>query len=149
MCKGLCTEKWIDLVIRKHSAHWHRAWQVSKTGKAYVSFDNAAWHNEEEFYAAVKKMHLGGKVERIPLPPGSPDVHKVVEHVIGLLKRLLNKALREDATLCTMKQYKKKAEQIFNHIIKTSGIQKDIASLPSTYEAVLAAGGGWAPPKKR
>lgn len=81
--------------------------------------------------------------------PGSPDVHKVVEHVIGLLKRLLNKALREDATLCTMKQYKKKAEQIFNHIIKTSGIQKDIASLPSTYEAVLAAGGGWAPPKKR
>lgn len=148
MCKGLCAEKWIDTVVNLHKARWRRAANASRTGKVYVSFDNAQWHNEAAFYAAVRKMGLAGRVERLPLPPGSPDLHKVVEHTIGLLKRNLTDEVMNDARLRTVEQFQLAAERVFRRI-STAGIQKDIDSLPLTYQAVIDAEGGWPPKKAR
>lgn len=46
-------------------------------GTVWVSFDNAPWH---------KGVVLPERVQRVLLPPYSPDLHCVIEHVFGRIE---------------------------------------------------------------
>lgn len=113
----------------------------------WFSWDNATWHKD----ISVLKADGMPTVNQLPLPPLSHDLHKVIEHVIGNLKR---KAVRHVVThkLKDVKQIKDAVEKIFYEEIKAESLQADIMSLRDTYKIVASkvekggTAGGWPAP---
>jgi len=103
------------------------------------SFDNWAGHNT----AAELGIMEGGN--RVPLPPGSPDMHKVIEHIFNRLANAFGRELwlyaREDdvEVYCDVVQ-----KILFSMDVRS--IRKDIRSLQDTYQSIIQSGGAWAPP---
>jgi hypothetical protein len=121
-----------------------------KIGGPYYSWDNASWHQAADLSTiGIKHEH------RLPLPPNSPDMHKVIEHVVGNTKRRMKECLCDNAALTSVKDVKKAMEKVFYTKNKVTSIRKDINSLPGTYKIIhdkLCAGGtegNWAPARCR
>ena len=83
-------------------------------------------------------------IDRVPLPPRSPDMHKVIEHIFGILTGKMNESLARDAQLKGVVKYKAELERLFFSISPKS-VNKDVLSLPSTYKEIVAAQGDWPP----
>ena len=115
------------------------------------SFDNASIH---DVALLSEEMDFDGN-DRVPLPPRSPDMHKVIEHVFGTLEGAMQKKLHDNPGLCTAEQYKKVLEKLFRKVITADSVRKDIKSLKGTYDMIRkcrdAGGveGGWPPSKYR
>jgi hypothetical protein len=102
------------------------------------------------------KVHVGADLttvgimdgDRFDLPPCSSDMHKTVEHVHGWLQAGMQLWLEgEEEQRLTPAQCKAQLEHLFCNVLKASSIAADVASLKGTYQAIIAAGGGY-PPKK-
>lgn len=107
------------------------------------SFDNAPIHQG----ADLPRLQLTG-ARRAPLSPSSPDMHKCIEHVFGTMSQAMNDRLRQNATLTTAAQYRAEVERLFNTCITPESVQKDVATLKETYDAIRhKVGGDW--PEKR
>ncbi len=107
------------------------------------SFDNAPIHQG----ADLQGLQLVG-AKRAPLSPSSPDMHKCIEHVFGTMSRAMNNSLHKNATLTTAAQYRAEVERLFNTCITADSVQKDVATLKETYNAIRhEVGGDW--PDKR
>jgi hypothetical protein len=106
----------------------------------YYSWDNAPanWRNED--------MPSGGfdTACRLPLPPNSPDLHKVIEHCMAHIKGWLQRCVDEDPFKCTPAYLQEQAELAFKSITAES-IRRDVASLPTTYAVVAGEEGETVP----
>lgn len=120
------------------------------------SYDN----NSVQANAKLAAMNLAEE-NKLELPPWSPDMHKVIEHVFAVLKgKVQARLLKLNPKCLTPAQARDLVEECFFEIT-TQGIRADIESMPitwhiiSTEEGLLSqgpdgriykgAGGGWAP----
>lgn len=104
-----------------------------------LSFDNATPH------AGAADMVDEG--HRFPLPPNSPDMHKVVEHVHPFVCQRMDTWVRQQGNrVLNMAECKQQLQQIAQQISKDS-VHRDVMSLRDTYRAIIAAGGRY--PTKR
>lgn len=96
------------------------------------SFDNPPVHQKAMLARAGVKAE-----QRVPLPPRSPDMHKVIEHCFGILSRAMNKKLLEDSSIKSIEQYKALIESLFYSCITKESIQADVVSLVDTYTYIV------------
>ena len=116
----------------------------SKRGPLRFSFDNPPIHN------TCPLSTIGIEPEhRAPLPPRSPDMHKVIEHIFGTLTNAMNESLASDPELKGVTKYKEKLEELFMHRITPNSVSKDVKSLKSTYDEIIRLGGDWPSAKFR
>lgn len=113
--------------------HWRVLW----------SYDNDKIHQDITLQAALK---VGGRA-RAPLPPYSHDIHRVVEHALGRLKRAFNLWLYTHPGKRTMEGYMAAVQDIFYTQITAKSIRREVKKLPSVYRAIKEAKGDW-PPRK-
>jgi hypothetical protein len=116
---------------------------LSRNERFIICYDNATVH---------KTAHhiLPTGWERLPQPAHSPECNKPIEHVHGQMDQKMHKWLAQwrcshgDAqptpTMC-MQQ----CEQFFLGL-SAQKISDDVDTLPRTWQAVVAAGGGHIPP---
>lgn len=102
------------------------------------SFDNPPIHNKAPLASIGMQQ-----AERVDLPPCSPDMHKVIEHVFGSLTGGMNASLARDPALRSTPMYKAELERLFHAMITPEGVGRDVESLPDTYQGILDVGGGW------
>jgi len=117
--------------------------RLSRTQKWRFSYDN-------------DKVHIGADLssvgilekDRFALPPCSSDMHKTVEHVHAWLQAHMQKWLETvEQEKLTPEMCQEQLKHIFYQQLKPSSIAADVASLKDTYQAIIAADGGY-PPKK-
>lgn len=106
------------------------------------SFDNDRVHT-----AALPELRLRGLLTpstRAPLPPHSPDMHKVIEHCIGRLTSMVVAELAdtEDVQL-SIAHWQARLQDMFMNHISADSIARDVSSLPATYQAIIDVGGAW------
>lgn len=102
----------------------------------YYSWDNAPanWSNDDMPDGAFEAVY------RLPLPPYSPDMHKVIEHCMAHIKRALLRFAHETPELCTPETLQQQAKLAFESITVES-IYNDVWSLPTTYAVVAGEEG--------
>lgn len=112
------------------------------------SFDNDRIHE-----GALAELRLRGLISssnKAPLPPHSPDMHKVVEHCIGRLTTKVNAELADTEDVQQSVAYwKGRMEEFFFQQISAESIAKDVASLRATYQAIVQVQGAWPAKKHR
>lgn len=115
-------------------------------GEIIYSFDN-----DRAFTKAVPLLKERGIItatNRAPLPPKSPDMHKVVEHCHGIIVAQFQQFLLRQKDLDKpMSFYTKALKKIFYTHITAKSVMADVKSLRATYKAIIAAKGGY-PNKK-
>lgn len=108
-----------------------------------LSMDNDTAHKR----ARLDERCIWDRRMKYSLPPLSPDMHKVVEHVHAFLVQAMQ-AWRQ--TLWPHKpseqQCKEKLVQLF-YSYQPASIQADVDSLPDTYQAIIDNAGMY-PPKE-
>jgi hypothetical protein len=116
------------------------------------SYDHAGHHDTADVNERLARIGITQQdSSRCPLPPVSPDFHRVIEHVHAIVCGAFNKKLRTLKGKRTAKYYQRVFKRTFHSVIKASTIQKDILGLPELWTTVSAskADGGtegdWAP----
>lgn len=110
------------------------------------SFDNPKIHE----VADLSRAGISRQAQRVPLPPRSPDMHKVIEHCFGILSRAMNTSLMNDPSINSIQAYKAEIVRLFHTCITPQSIQADVASLIETYSYIAKqADGGWPPANLR
>jgi hypothetical protein len=116
--------------------------QQQQQQELIYSFDNDAVHK-----AALPELLNRGILtanNRAPLPPCSPDMHKVVEHCIARLTVLVNEELvNSDDTLQSVAYWQQRLVTLFTSRITAPQVAADVHSLRGTYQAIINAQGGW------
>lgn len=106
------------------------------------SFDNDRIHQ-----GALPELQLRGissSSNRAPLPPHSPDMHKVVEHCIGRLTSMVDAELADTEDVQQSVAYwKGRMEHFFFGSITADSIARDVGSLGDTYRAIQEVQGAW------
>lgn len=139
------TQQEADHIVRellKKLTEAKRAAGFKRTDKFYICFDHATVHNN---IAEV----LGRRAKVWPQPTHSPDCNKPIEHVhaqvdAGMKKWLRNRRQEKPARKITVEQSKVECTRLFESI-PTKSIADDVASLPQTWQAIVAADGGFVP----
>ena len=94
------------------------------------SFDNDPVHNAAD--AIIPPTY------RVPLPPRSPDMHKVIEHSYNWLTHTLKKGLLPCCSIINRQRpfslafWPKLVEGVYLSL-PVEGVRKDVMSLPDTY----------------
>lgn len=106
------------------------------------SFDNDRVHT-----AALPELRVRGLLtqdNRAPLPPHSPDMHKVIEHCIGRLTGMVVAELAdtEDVNL-SVAHWQARLQDMFFNYVSAESIARDVSSLAATYQAILDVQGAW------
>lgn len=101
-----------------------------------ISLDNAPVHTRAK--EAMVAQHMPCTFERIP--PYSPDIHKVIEHVHGIVQRAFQRnLLRRSAENLpdTVPELFATMRSIFDRKVTTTLVRKDILSLQATLQAII------------
>ena len=107
------------------------------------SYDNDKIHQNRLTLAYLKiNTH-----NRFPLPPNSPDMHRVVERCVGRLKQAFQTWLYDHPAPRTAAEYQDELMALFSKTQTADVIAGDVAKLPTLWPLILKAKGGW-PPKK-
>jgi hypothetical protein len=107
-----------------------------------ISLDNAPVHTRAK--VALVAQHVPCTFEEIP--PYSPDIHKVIEHVHAIVHQAFMARLRRcqvDNLPESMSDVFRIVRHLFKTKITTAGIQEDILSLQATLQAIINRGGQW------
>lgn len=126
---GMQTEAW-----RQRAGRFRPIW----------SFDNDKIH-QNRLILTYLKINANN---RYPLPPNSPDMHRVVERCIGRLKRAFREWLYEHPAKRSMAEYRRALETIFKTTQTAAMIEKEVKKLNTLYKCIIKAKGGW-PPKNQ
>lgn len=97
------------------------------------SYDNAKPHNK-----AQQALPPGS---RLDLPALSPDMHKVVEHVHPRMAAEMLRWLRQRGGKAEVAECEQELRAVFARVATADAVDRDVASLPGTYQAIIAAGG--------
>jgi hypothetical protein len=119
----------------RHHAHFQ------KDNKLWISYDNATVHWKAQSSPLLKSVQW----DRLPLPPHSPDMHKVIEHSHARAVKEFQQWLLDHPGHHSMEQYMFQFESVYRQCNKASVIKNDVASLPALYDWIWAHGGEWAP----
>lgn len=110
------------------------------------SFDNDRVH--QAALPMLREQGLLTTTNRAPLPPFSPDMHKVVEHCIARLTCMVAAELADTEDIhLDVAHWMARLEQMFFGAITADSIARDVDSLADTYRAILEVEGAW--PAKR
>jgi hypothetical protein len=112
------------------------------------SFDNANIHTCA-VRAGMLDFYGWTEDDRLPLPPYSPDMHRVIEHTHGTATAAFRKWLYENPDKRTVDDIKAGFEQVYREVNTPDAIAKDVAGLPELYSWIHANGGEMAPRKMR
>lgn len=136
---------------------WDKLKKDARVPQGFVPFwslDNArvhvsCWTTFVEDWKKTGRMPPGA-FGAIQPPPYGPDMHKVIEHVIGTV----SKAFKEEVRRMTyahdsIEEYFQIFKRIFEQKITAQSVQRDIDSLLETYRQVIVKHGGWPDPKYR
>lgn len=104
-----------------------------RLGGPYYSRDNASWHQ----WADLGGIGINSE-DLFPLPPYSPDMHKVIEHVVNNTWQRFQEYLLEHPSITTPAKVRAAFEHVFYTCNKVCSISQDIDSLPATYTVVHA-----------
>lgn len=118
------------------------------TYQPMISLDNASIHIKAvEDKEWLRQHPWGGR--RLPLPPYSPDIHKVIEHVHGTITNTFRERLRAlKQPHGTVLEYYQEVEDIFYQKFSSDGVSRDQQSLQLTCREILKQNGGYPPQKK-
>lgn len=113
---------------------------LRRNDKWYICFDHASVHNN------VASL-LGRNAELWPQPAHSPDFNKPIEHVHSQVDAAVKGWLKQQRQQnpqhrITPAESMQQVEDAF-YRISTTSIKADIESLPNTWQAVVANGGGY------
>jgi hypothetical protein len=111
------------------------------------SMDNPSWHTS----ADLSRVGITEGVNRLPLPPASGDMHKVIEHVHGTLVKELNKWFirnRNRPGVSSAAVVKGAVEEIFFHTITPASVSADVESLPKLWKWIKDNKGSKGAPAK-
>ncbi len=117
-------------------------------GHPYFSMDNATWHDVGDLQV-VPGIKL--KECLLPLPPQSPDLHKVIEHAINRVKSAMRADIAGDPRRLTAEELRGMFAKHFADMNKPEMVERDIQTLKKTFKAVGRSegkggtAGGWAP----
>lgn len=105
------------------------------------SFDNDTIHQNPQSHSTLKI----NKNNRVPLPPNSPDMHRVVERSIGRLKKAFQSWLFEHPSARSMQQYRTALKKMFHKNETADVVSAEVASLPDVYREIVSrrVNGGW------
>lgn len=142
--KGCTNEEWshVMLDIMAAAARLRLSGDWPTGAPIMYSFDNDKIHQKPETLAALKINYKN----RLPLPPYSPDMHRVIERTVGRLKTAFRKWMYAHPGANTMEQYQAALTHIFFNHKKVAGadtINRSVKRLPSLFKEILAAKGGW------
>ena len=87
--------------------------------------------------------------QRFPLPPYSPDMHRVIERTHGSAVIMFEKWLYQNPKKCSIQRYKEVFESIYRECCCADAIAADVAGLPELYEWIYSHEGNWAPKRMR
>lgn len=116
--------------------------------KPHYSFDNVSIHERSGW-----QLILSDNDCRLPLPPYSGDLHRVVEHPHGTIAAELQRHLYRNPGLLKARECQVATADIAQKVITPDSVMKDVMGLKELYMAVgtsRAEGGcegGW--PNKR
>lgn len=121
-------------------------------GQIRYSFDNASIHT-----AALKKGANGQSLlsvfgfdedmHRLPLPPHSGDMHKIIEHTHGVATDKFRKWLNSNPGKFEVERYKEEFERIYQEEMKQHRVKADVETLRATYMWIVDNDGAY-PPKR-
>lgn len=137
----MCSKEWDHVIKRtagKLQACIQNEYPELSSADFLWSMDNATSHKHP-----LPQVH--GR--QIPLPPRSPDLHKVVEHAIGRIKRKFKIWMRTHPGSPTVGTAWKELKEIARAQCTPDIITRDVDSLRGTYISVLSAKGLY-PPKQ-
>lgn len=105
------------------------------------SFDSARIHQsalskDKEGKSMLGAIGFDAEQHRVPLPPYSPDMHKVIEHAHGRAVNKFQDWLYKTPGPFTMKKYKKQFEKIFKECCTPSIVSADVDSLKGLYNEI-------------
>lgn len=110
-------------------------------GPIIWSYDNASIHLNKQ-----RMRDIGitpAKDNRLPLPPLSGDMHKVIEHVHPRVCSTFKWWVLQQGKVLTPEAYMQKFEEVFFAEIKPHQIEQDCKSLKDLYAAIIQADGGY------
>lgn len=85
----------------------------------------------------------------MPLPPYSPDLHRVIEHTHGSAEVAFQKWLHENRGKKTIDEYKQAFKDIYYKVNTQQSIRADVQGLPRLYQWVWENGGNLPPSHMR
>lgn len=140
--KKLCSSEYRDAVkaVKDKSEACKKAHPkiYGKSAPKY-SQDNATWHK----YAKLEEIGIN-QSDLMPLPPNSPDMHKVIEHAVNNTCTTFFNYLLDHPEVRSLQQVKDAFTKAFYDGNTVDGIRADVDSLWKTYDIVhrkQAAGG--------
>ena len=109
--------------------------------KPWWSFDNDRIHTNKE---RLRFLRINGR-NRVPLPPRSHDMHRVIEHCINALKAAFQQWLYTHPAPRSVAEYRAALEKIFFTQITAESIAKDVRGLPALFRVIASKqfNGGW------
>lgn len=143
--KGCTKMEWVDVMCRFKMAVAARLQQRPATGpgafggRPIWSFDNDKIHQDRAMQSA---LHMYGRT-RFPLPPHSHDIHHVVEHCLGRLKRDFKAWYYNHPRSRSMAEYRQALTSLFFTNQTPAVIAADVDNLPSVFNAIKEKGGDW------
>ncbi len=132
-----------DAIMKKWAYKLHNPAESSPI----YSMDNPRIHTKalREYFPDLMEGE-----DLFPLPPYAGDVHKVIEHVHGILSKQMQVILRHIRKKQSVWWYRHHLSEMFFKY-GVNSVQRDVMSLPDTLALISkppsrgGTGGGWAP----
>lgn len=105
-----------------------------------LSYDNPSIHGSPVLQDLFKSTYF----TRFPLPPKSPDVHRIIERVHGRICNRFRKWLLRTPGQRTMRDYVGKLQNIFATKETGDVIYADVCSYDLMLNNIIAKEGSWA-----
>lgn len=143
VAKGETAEEFLDImtlveekvqVLQEGFPEW------AESGAEYA-FDNAAFHTRANLSS------IG--VERLVVPPRSPDIMKVIEHSFHPVKAAFRKAFSRKKGVRSVKQAMQLLEQVVQSCVTAAAIRDDCSTITATLQSIIKNGGERADPGLR
>lgn len=129
-------EEFEDILEQVHLKVLQKIRERGETWTPLYSWDHTNLHESINFqkvgFSAEQRVDLGVK---------APDMHQVIEHVFGDMKRRLHARLQKESYKVTGRQCQVFAKNIFENEITAEGIAQNVVGLPLVYQMISTAKG--------
>jgi hypothetical protein len=137
IAKSTTKEEFTDIMKKLVEVARRELAKLDPTLKPIFSYDN----NRIQKEASLAAMGITAE-EKLELPPSSPDMHKVIEHVFAILKgQLQAELLKLNPAKLSAAKAQHMVKVYFMHGISKQSIQADVNSLPVTWHIISTPAG--------
>ena len=115
--------------------------ELAANGGPIYSMDNAKFHTS---------AHLPiSPAQRLKIPPRSFDIHKVIEHPFGPIKRTFKAWFSKNRSIRTAQKAMQLLSEIVHSKVTAKSIEKDVETMNQTLWNIINRGGKLAEPPYR